>query len=236
MKVEVFSDVVCPWCAIGKRRLESALEEFEHGDEVEVVWRSYELAPDAPRVVEGDYLERLATKYGMTRAGALAATEHLTRVGADEGLAFHFETARPGNTFDAHRLLHHARTFGPRVAGALKERFMVAYFTEAEPIGEVDTLTRLAAEVGLDREECREILAGDRYGADVRAEERQALELGVSGVPFFVIDGRFAIAGAQDASVIRGALERARRRANLLDLGPGETQPDGGSSPERCRV
>jgi predicted DsbA family dithiol-disulfide isomerase len=218
MKVEIFSDVVCPWCAVGKRRFEAALGEFEHADEIEVRWRAYELDPQAPAVRDGDYADRLARKYGMSREQALAAGERLTSTAADVGLDFHFERARPGNTFNAHRLLHYAYEVGPGLQDALKERLFLAYFTEGAAIGETETLVRLAAEVGLDPQQCADIVNGDRYADEVRADERAALELGVTGVPFFVIDGKFGIPGAQDADTILDVLRRAWTKAHPLQV------------------
>lgn len=218
MLVEIFSDVVCPWCAVGKRRFESALEKFEHADEIDVVWRAYELDPHAPLRREGDYAERLATKYGMSREQAVAANEQLSAVAAAEGLDFHFERAQPGNTFDAHRLLHYALGQGAGQQDALKERLFTAYFTEGAPIGDPETLLRLASEVGLDPVECAEVLASQRYGDDVRSDEREAHELGVSGVPFFVVDGKFGIPGAQDPDTILSVLNRAWTRAHPLEM------------------
>jgi predicted DsbA family dithiol-disulfide isomerase len=218
MRVEIFSDVVCPWCAVGKRRFEAALGQFDHADEVEVVWRAYELDPHAPARREGDYADRLARKYGMSREQAVAANERLTATAAAEGLDFHFERAQPGNTFDAHRLLHHAREAGPGLQDALQERLFVAYFSEGAPIGEPETLVRLAAEVGLDPQECAEILDGTRYSDEVRTDEEAAFDLGVTGVPFFVVDGRFAIPGAQDAETILNVLRRAWTKAHLPEV------------------
>jgi predicted DsbA family dithiol-disulfide isomerase len=218
MKVEVFSDVVCPWCSIGKRRFEAALQEFAHAGEIEVVWRAYELDPQAPAERQGDNTERLARKYGMSREQAAAAQARLTGAAAAEGLDFHFERVRPGNTFDAHRLLHYAREVGPGMQDALKERLFRAYFTDGAAIGDQETLVRLAGEVGLDQRECAEIVAGDRYASEVRADEREALELGVTGVPFFVVDGKFGIPGAQDAETILNVLERAWTKAHPLEV------------------
>jgi predicted DsbA family dithiol-disulfide isomerase len=218
MQVEIFSDVVCPWCALGKRRFEAALGRFEHADEIDVVWRAFELDPQAPAQREGDHVDLLAKKYGMTREQAVAADDRLTAVAAAEGLEFHLERTRSGNTFDAHRLLRLAREVGPGLQDALKERLFVAYFTEGAAIGEPGTLLRLAAEVGLDAEECAEILAGDRYVNEVRADEREALRLGVTGVPFFVVDGKFGIAGAQDADLILSVLRRAWPEAQPLEM------------------
>jgi predicted DsbA family dithiol-disulfide isomerase len=216
MQVEIFSDVVCPWCAIGKRRLEAALSRFDHADEIDVVWRAYELDPHAPARRGGDNVERLARKYGMSREQAAAANDRMTDMAAAEGLDFHLERAQSGNTFDAHRLLHYAREVG--LQNAFKERLFVAYFTEGAAIGEPECLARLAAEVGLDPRESAEILAGDRYAEEVRADEREAHELEVTGVPFFVVDRRFAIPGAQDPDTILRVLERAWTAAHPLEV------------------
>lgn len=225
MRVDIFSDVVCPWCAVGKRRFESALRRFDHADEVEVVWRAFELDPGAPAMREGDNVERLARKYGMSREQAEAANRRLTELAAAEGLDFHLDKVRPGNTFDAHRLLHLAGLAGSALQDRLKERLFVAYFSEGEAIGDHDTLVRLASEAGLDADACREVLAGDRYAAEVRADEEEAAELGVTGVPFFVIDGRFAIPGAQDAETVVRVLDQAWRKAHPLEV----TAPPAGS-------
>ncbi len=207
MRVEVWSDVVCPWCYIGKRRLEDALARFRHGDEIEVVWRSFELDPSAPRTREGDYATRLAGKYRVPVGEAEAMIDRMTRTGDDAGVDMRFDLARPGNTFDAHRLLHLAADRG--VQDRLKERLMAATFTEGQPIGERDTLVRLAAEVGLDEEEARGVLESDAYAAEVRADERQAHAFGIDAVPFFVLDRRLGVPGAQPSDVLLAALEQA---------------------------
>jgi predicted DsbA family dithiol-disulfide isomerase len=230
MQVEIFSDVVCPWCAIGKRRFETALGRFEHRADVDVVWRAFELDPHAPARRTGDLAEILAAKYGMTHDEARAANERLTRMATEEGLDFHLERAQPGNTFDAHRLLHFARHAGPGVQDALKERLFVAYFTEGAPLGDHETLCRLAAEAGLDAQRCTEILAGDRYSDEVRADEREAHELGVTGVPFFVVDGRFGIPGAQDADTILEVLRRAWTQAEAPETVAMLSDGDGGAA------
>jgi len=187
MKVEIWSDVVCPWCYVGKRRFESALGRFEHRDQVEVVWRAFELDPSAPPEREGAYAERLATKYRVDATEARAMIDRMVSTGAADGLELRFDRARPGNTFDAHRLLHLALDRG--VQGALKERLLAATFTEGAPIGDADTLAGVAGLAGLDPDEARAVLDGDAYAAEVRADERRAATLGISAVPFFVVDG-----------------------------------------------
>ena len=207
MKVEIWSDVVCPWCSIGKSRFEAAVERFEHGDQVEVVWRSFELDPQAPNHHDGELVDRLAQKYGMTRDQAEAAQARLTAVAAEEGLDFRFDRAQSGNSFDAHRLLHLAA--GDGLQNDLKDRLFRAYFTEGEAIGEPETLRRLAIEVGLDPVEVDRVLSGDAFADAVRADEAEAKARGVSGVPFFVVDRRFGVSGAQSADLLLDVLRQA---------------------------
>jgi predicted DsbA family dithiol-disulfide isomerase len=211
MKVEIWSDIACPWCYVGKRRFESALEQFEHRDDVEVVWRSFELDPTAPRSRGVPQDELLASKYGMPLERARAMNARMTDEARKEGLDFHLDRVKVGNTFDAHRLVHLAAESGR--AEAMKERLMKAYFTDGEAIAESDTLARLAAEVGLDPAKAREVLTGDAYAADVRADESRARTFGISGVPFFAIDERYGVSGAQTPDVLLGALRQAHAEA-----------------------
>ena len=216
MKVEIWSDVVCPWCYIGKRRFEAAVAGFAHRDEVEVVWRSFELDPGAPPVQEGDPAQRLATKYGMSIDDAVAAQRQLTSVAAGEGLDFRLGTARSGNSRDAHRLVHLAAETGR--GDEMKERLLSAYLVEEQPIGDPETLLGLAAEVGVDPRRAAEVLEGDAFTDAVRADEAEAMELGISGVPFFVIDRAFAISGAQPVETMAAALERAWKKSHPLTM------------------
>jgi len=211
LRVDIWSDVVCPWCAIGKRRFEAALARFAHKDEVEVVWRAFELDPSAPAVQPGDNATRLARKYGRTREQAVAMMQQVAETAKREGLYFDLVHARSGNTFDAHRVLHLAAERG--VQDAVKERFLRGYMTEQQPIGDREVLVRLAAEAGLDPEEVRVTLAGDSFAAEVREEEDVAHRLGIHGVPFFVMGGAIGVSGAQPAEVLLGALEQAWGRA-----------------------
>jgi predicted DsbA family dithiol-disulfide isomerase len=206
LRIDVWSDIVCPWCAIGKRRLEAALALFPHRDGVEVIWRAFELDPGAPRVREGDHATRIAEKYGLTKDDAEARIRHISELAAKEGLDFKLERSRSGNTFDAHRLLALAAARG--LQDAVKERLFRAYLTEGEPIGEPEVLVRLAAEAGLDAEEARSVLATDRYANEVREEEAAARTIGIRGVPFFLFDGALAVSGAQPSEVILRALEQ----------------------------
>jgi predicted DsbA family dithiol-disulfide isomerase len=236
MQIEIWSDVVCPWCYIGKRRFESALARFEHRDEVAVTWRSFELDPDAPPVRTEDGATRLAKKYGMTREQALQSHARLTAMAEQEGLAFHFETARSGNTFDAHRLLHLASERG--LQDAVKERLFRAYFTESEPIGDVETLVRVVAEAGLDAQEAGAVLASEAYAEAVRAEEAEARELGINGVPFFVIDRRYGVSGAQPADVLLQVLQQAWGESHPAKLltAVGAAGVDATCTDETCAI
>jgi predicted DsbA family dithiol-disulfide isomerase len=216
VQVEIWSDVVCPWCAIGKRRFEAALADFERRDEVEVRYRSFELDPTTPRLVEGNATQRLADKYGVPLAQAEAMNQRVTAAAAGEGLDFRLDKARPGNTVDAHRLLHLAADRG--LQAELKERLLLAYFTEGRPIGDPATLVTLAGDVGLDPEEARSVLESDKYLAAVREDESTAAALGISGVPFFVLDRKFGVSGAQPAEVLLGALRQAHTAANPLAM------------------
>jgi predicted DsbA family dithiol-disulfide isomerase len=209
MKVEIWSDVVCPWCYVGKRRFEKALAQFPQRDEVELVWRSFQLDPSAgPSPAEpGSHVKELAAKYGRSLAEAQGMLDSMTATAAAEGLDFRFDLNRSGNTFDAHRLLHLALEHG--LQDALKERMDFATFTEGSPVSEHAALRGLALEVGLPADEVDAVLASDRYADAVRADVAQAAAYGINGVPFFVVDGRYGISGAQPPEVVLQTLEQA---------------------------
>ena len=225
--IEIWSDVACPWCYVGKRRFEKALAEFEHRDEVNVTWRSFELDTSAPREYPEDGASHLASKYGTTREQALAMQENLTRIAANEGLDYRLDVARGGSTFDAHRLIHLGAAHG--IQGAVKERLMRAYLREVEPIGDPATLARLAVEAGLPEPEVRELLAGDRFAAEVREDERTAQRMRISGVPFFVAHRQLGLSGAQPAEIMGEFLRQAWMRRPALTV-------VGGADGERCSV
>jgi predicted DsbA family dithiol-disulfide isomerase len=195
MKIEIWSDIACPWCYIGKRRLERALAARPDAEEVEIIWRSFQLDPSAPPSSEQSLEELLSRKYGMSVEKARQMQQHMAGVAADEGLRFNFDSVQPGNTFDAHRLIHFARTEGRQ--GEMKERLLRAYFTDGTWVGDHATLAEAAGDVGLDAEQVRQWLPSDRFGAEVRRDQARATELGIRGVPFFLIDGQYGISGAQ---------------------------------------
>jgi len=206
MRVEIWSDIACPWCYIGRRRFERALDGFEHRDQVEVIWRSFQLDPNAQRDYAGSANDLLAQRYGMSREQAESANARVTALAALEGLEFHLDRAHPVNSLDAHRLIHLAAQH--HLQGEMKERLQKAYFTDGMVISDPDTLVRLAVEVGLDADETRQVLESDAFEAAVRTEERQAQAMGINGVPFFVFDEKYAVSGAQAVALFLTALER----------------------------
>jgi predicted DsbA family dithiol-disulfide isomerase len=217
LRVDIWSDVVCPWCAIGKANLDAALTEFAHADSVEIMWHSYELDPNAPAARAGNYAEMIARKYSMSTDQAQSSIDQMTARAEDVGLDFRFDLVQPGNTFDAHRMVHLGAVRG--IQTRVKERFLRGYLSEGEAIGLPEVVERLAIDAGLDAEEVAVVLAGSTFADDVRADEALAHELGVTGVPFFVIDRRYAVAGAQPADVLLDVLDRAwSEREPALDV------------------
>jgi predicted DsbA family dithiol-disulfide isomerase len=234
MMIEIWSDVVCPWCYIGKRRFESALARFAHRDQVVVVWRSFELDPHAPRRTLGSLNDLLAQKIGVSPAQAAAMNRQVADLAATEGLDYQLDRAKPGNTFDAHRLIHLAAAHN--LQAQAKERLLRAYFTEGLPISDPDTLATIGAELGIAGDEVRAMLAGDAYADDVRADERRAAAFGIRGVPFFVIDEQYGVSGAQTPTVFLDALEQAWATAHPLTLVSAPSQEDGNCDDGSCAV
>lgn len=217
LQVDVWSDIVCPFCTIGKRRLEAAARE--EGVALNVTWHSFELDPNAPASHPQPLVELIATKYGMGREQAQQAQQQIATLAAELGVVFNWQQARPGNTFDAHRLAHFAAERG--LGDAAQEQLMRAYFTEGQSVADHATLQAIGEAIGLPAAEVSQVLASDRYAAEVRRDEQIAQQqLQVSGVPFFVIDGRLAISGAQPIELFRRALRQAQDiRAPLTPMG-----------------
>ena len=230
MRVEVWSDVVCPWCYIGKRRLETALERFPHRDQVEVVWRSFQLDPRVPEGQTHPTLPALAAKYGRSVEEMRGMQAHVEQVAAEEGLAYSLADGVTGNTLLAHQLLHLAaeRGLGPQT----KERLLHAYFEEGRSVFDVESLVPSAVEVGLDETEVREALADRRYLAAAHADAATAQALGATGVPFFVVDRKYGAAGAQPAEQLLQILERAWADAHPLITVPAAD----GCTDDTCAV
>ena len=196
MKIDIWSDVICPFCTIGKRKLELALAQT--GINADIEWHSFELNPHAPPSYGMPLPGVLHTLYGMDEDYALGVLAHEEAAARAVGLEFRWRDAKPGNTFDAHRLLHLGKSVG--LGGVVKDRFLRAYFSEGQEIGNPAVLRVLAQEAGLEAAAIDEVLASDLYADAVRADERRAAELGIRGVPYFLIDGQMAIAGAQDVT------------------------------------
>ena len=204
MKIDVWSDVACPWCWIGKRRFEAGVASS--GVSVQVEYHSFELSPDTPVDFEGSAVEFLSGHKGIPVEQARSMTEQVTAIAAEVGLDYRYDDVRHTKTLLAHELLHLAKSQGLQLQTA--EALFRAYFTDGGHIGRVDELVALAASVGLDPEEARPALTDHRYAGDVQADLAQAVAYGIRGVPFFVIDGRYAVSGAQPAEVFAGALHR----------------------------
>lgn len=242
MLVEIWSDIVCPWCYVGKRRFEAALAAFLHRDEVEVRWRSFQLDPTAPRSGPDDdpgVVRRLADKYGV---GIVQAEQMVARVdaaAAGEGLAFAQDQCRGRATLDAHRLIHAAAEQDAALADVVNERLLRGYFTEGQRIDDPATLTRLATEAGMDAARVAQVLAGEEFADDVRADHAEAAAIGATGVPFFVVDRRIGVSGAQPVEVFTQLLEQAwaQRQPVLIDAaattGTGDADACG---PDGCTV
>jgi predicted DsbA family dithiol-disulfide isomerase len=208
MQIEVWSDVICPWCYIGKRRLEIALAKFPHWENVQVAWRSFELDPDSPRHLPGTLEEMLAQKYGVSSQEAAAMNARVTEVAKEVGLEYRLAGAHPGNSFDAHRLLHFAAS--RQLGDGASERLMHAYFSESLAVGDRAALAGLAPAFGITEKEALAMLESDTYSNEVRADEARAASFGITAVPFFLIDENVAISGAQPVEVFSSALQQAR--------------------------
>lgn len=201
IKIDVWSDIACPWCYIGKRNLENGLAQTAADDDaprVEIEYHSFELSPDTPEDFSGGEADYLAQHKGISPAQAEQMLQRVTGVAAEAGLAYRFDILQHTNTVKAHELLHFAKANGRQQE--LAERLMSAYFLEGRHVGRDDELVTLAVEAGLDADEARDALASHRYLADVRADQEQAAAYGINGVPFFVIDGKYGVSGAQPAA------------------------------------
>ena len=227
MRIEIWSDVVCPWCYIGKRRLEAALADFEHRDQVEVVWRSFQLDPSAPTEPTDDVAVALGRKYGGGPEQIAQMMGQVGQVAAEVGLDFtRHADALHLNTVDAHRLLHHAGQQDGGRQDALKEALLQAYFVDARNVADHEVLIDLAASVGLDADEARAVLSSDAHRDAVAADQAQASAYGATGVPFFVVDSRYGVSGAQPVEVFAQLLEQAwAERSPLTMVTPSGAAP-----------
>ncbi len=208
ISVDVWSDIACPWCYVGKRRFEAGLAEFDGRDDVTLTYHSFELAPDTPVEFDGSEVDFLVQHKGMPAAQVEQMLTQMTGLADAEGLAFDYESVSHTNTRKAHEVLHLAKLRGRQLDMA--ERLFAAYFTQGGHLGRDEELADLAADAGLDRDEVLAALADGRFVESVDADIAQARAYGISGVPFYVIDGRYGVSGAQQPDVFRSALERAR--------------------------
>ncbi|CAB4799172.1 MAG: thioredoxin domain-containing protein [Actinobacteria bacterium] len=229
MRVEIWSDVICPWCYIGKRRFEQALEGYEHRDEIEIVFRPYQLDPTASPGSSMPVRDAYAKKFGgFEKADEIM--QHVTRVAADSGLEFHLERAQRANTLLSHRLLWAAEhEGGETVQVDLKERLLQAYFVDGDNVGDPDTLARIAGEAGLSKAAIVGVLEGELGLAEVHADLEQATDLGITAVPTFVFEGRWTVPGAQDADTFINVLRRVEQllvESTAPTDGGGETCSD----------
>ena len=231
MRIEVWSDIVCPWCYIGKRRLEQAITELPYARQLEVVFRSFELDPTAPKDATEPVVATLARKYRTSTAQAVEMMSRVTEVAASEGLEYHLDRTLRGNTVDAHRLLHLALAeHGPLAQSELKEALLAAYFTRTENVSDHTVLRKVATDVGLEPQRVDAVLESDEYADEVRADVEQARAFGATGVPFVVVDRRYGVSGAQASEVFRDVIDKAwtESRPTLTTVGGDDVcGPDG---------
>lgn len=206
MKVDIWSDVVCPFCYIGKRKFEKALENFKDKDNVEIEWHSFQLDPDLEYVPGQSVHEYLGKRKGVSAAEGKKMNDAMTAMAKEVGLEYNFDKAVINNTFNAHRLLHFAKEKG--VQNELKERLFKAYYTEGKNIGDTDTLVQLSEEVGLKADEVRGVLENDQYAQEVQMDQYQAQQMGIHGVPFFVFNNKYAVSGAQPTELFEQVLQK----------------------------
>lgn len=216
MKIDVWSDFVCPFCYIGKRRLEEALESFPHRDEVDVVYRSFELDPNAKKTSDESMAEHLSAKYNVSHEQAEGMCENMRKQAANENLTFDFINMKPSNSFDAHRLLHYAAQEGQM--DKMAERLFYAFFTETKDLSDHATLMTLGEEVGLEGAKISAMLKSEEFSKEVRNDESLGSQLGIQGVPFYVFDQKFAVSGAQPLEMFQQALNKAWEENQKFDV------------------
>lgn len=234
MQIEIFSDIACPWCYIGKRRFETALNAFPHKDSVDVTWRSYQLDPGLPEHYDGTELGYLVESKGLDSSQVEGMFSHVAEQAKGEGLNYDFSSVVVANSFKAHQLIHLAATHGK--ADAVKEALFSAHFEHGEDIGSREFLVSLGTSVGIEQAEITAALDSEQFADDVRNDFAQARALGVTGVPFFVIDRKYGISGAEPAALFTEALDEAWKEANPLTM-VASSEADGAvCGPDGCAV
>jgi len=234
VRIEIWSDIACPWCYIGKRRLETALAGFDHRDEVELVYRSFQLDPTAPTRPTETAQEMLSSKYGVSRAEAAQMQARVTELAAAEGMTWRHDETIHANTLDAHRLLHLAKQVGRQVE--LKEAFLEANFVGARNLADHAVLREIAVGAGLPADRVDAVLGSEEFSADVRADVDQARAYGANGVPFFVVDQKYGVSGAQPTELFGQLLDQAWRESHPLVELVGEGGADGVCGPDGCAI
>jgi predicted DsbA family dithiol-disulfide isomerase len=204
LKIDIWSDVMCPFCYIGKRKFEMALEKFEHKNQVEVEWHSFQLDPGLNPPLNVNVYDYLAQRKNISREESVRMHDQVTKLAASVGLGYNFDKAVIANSFDAHRLLQFAKTRG--LGNVLEEELFNAYFCEGKNTGDINVLAELGAKAGLDKSETENMLASNAFANEVKADEQQSKEIGVRGVPFFLLDNKYVISGAQDTTLFLQAL------------------------------
>ncbi|TKD68638.1 DsbA family oxidoreductase [Pseudalkalibacillus hwajinpoensis] len=222
MQIEVWSDFVCPFCYIGKRRLENALSTFPQRDQVDVIFKSFELDPNAKETNGESMAELLSAKYNVSLEQAHGMCENMKQQAAGEDLTYDFDKMIPTNSFDAHRLVHYATEHG--ISNEMSERLFYAFFTESKNIGDHETLASLGEELGLDATDIKRMLGTDEFSKEVRNDEAMGSQLGIQGVPFFVFDGKYAVSGAQPVEMFEQALTKAWGEGNKLEVVGGDAE------------
>ena len=232
MKVEIWSDVVCPFCYIGKRKFERALGEFSHRDDVQIEWKSFQLTPDFVPVPGESIHASLAKKKGVSEVEGRRMNDYMTQVAKEVGLDYQFEKAIPANTFLAHQLIHFAAHHGQQ--DAMKERLFAAYYLEGQDLNALDTLVSQAASIGLDAEAARQALLAGTYANEVRRDEYEAQQIGVRGVPFFVFEDKYAVSGAQPSEVFAEVLGKVWEEGHPAKPQPTVLADGPACGPEGC--
>lgn len=228
MKVQIWSDVVCPFCYIGKRKFEKALEGFAAKDKVEIEWKSFQLDPEMDNKAGLNVHEYLGKRKGGTTADGKRMNDQMAAIAKEVGLEFNFDKGIINNTITAHQLLHFAKTKG--VQDQMKERVFKAYYTDGKDVSNIDTLVQLAAEVGLDEAETRKVLEENIFAKEVLADQEQAYQIGVQGVPFYVFNNKYAVSGAQPPETFAQVLEKVweeEKPALVVEQGEGFCTIDG---------
>ncbi len=237
MKVEIWSDVMCPFCYIGKRKFENALEKFSHKDEVEIVWKSFQLDPTIVTDPNTSIHEYLAERKGWTLQHAKEMNDYVTNLAKEVGLTYNFDKAVIANSFDAHRFSHFAKKHG--LQDQAEERLFSAYFTEGKNTADHATLIQLGSEIGLDKAEVKKMLESNEFADEVNKDIYEARQVGARGVPFFVLSGKYAVSGAQDSAVFAKSLEKAyedwkkEKSSSALETNSGAVCTPDGCEPQK---